>query len=59
MLIAAVWVAPAARDAQAVYQNNRTATRAALAAGRAREPSLDEVLDARERPENPFFRWEG
>lgn len=55
-LIAAVWVAPAARDADAVYRNNRAATRAALAAGRAREPKLAAVLDARARPENPFYR---
>jgi 5,6,7,8-tetrahydromethanopterin hydro-lyase len=59
VLIAAVWVAPAAADAEAVYRNNRAATRAALAAGRAREPSLDAVLAARARPENPFFRPRG
>ena len=57
-LIAAVWVDPAARDAARVYHNNRAATRAALAAGRARAPALAEVLAARERPENPFFRGE-
>lgn len=55
-LIAAVWVDPAARDADRVYRNNRAATRAALAMGRARGPALAEVLAARERPENPFFR---
>jgi 5,6,7,8-tetrahydromethanopterin hydro-lyase len=54
-LIVAVWVAPAARDSDRVYRNNRAATRAALAAGRARTPRLDEVQAARERPENPFF----
>ncbi|HSJ99286.1 MAG TPA: formaldehyde-activating enzyme [Myxococcota bacterium] len=58
-LIAAVWVAPAARDADAVYRNNRAATHAALAAGRARQPALADVLDARARPENPFFRAKG
>jgi len=58
-LIAAVWVAPAARDADLVYRNNRSATRAALAAGRAREPALGDVLGARARPENPFFRAKG
>jgi 5,6,7,8-tetrahydromethanopterin hydro-lyase len=56
VLIAAVWVAPAARDAEAVYRNNRAATRAALAAGRAREPRSDAVLAARGAPWNPFFR---
>ena len=54
-LIAAVWVDPAARDAEAVYRNNREATAAALAAGRRREPALAEALAARARPENPFF----
>jgi 5,6,7,8-tetrahydromethanopterin hydro-lyase len=55
VLIAAVWVAPAARDADRVYRNNRAATRAALALGRARGPALDAVLAARGRPWNPFF----
>lgn len=54
-LIAAVWVDPGARDVGAVYRNNRAATRAALASGRARKPSLDEVLEARLDPRNPFF----
>jgi 5,6,7,8-tetrahydromethanopterin hydro-lyase len=58
-LIVAVWVAPAARDAERVYRNNRAATRAALAAGHARTPSLDEVQAVRERPENPFFTPSG
>jgi 5,6,7,8-tetrahydromethanopterin hydro-lyase len=55
VLIAAVWVSPEARDADAVYRNNRSATRAALAAGRDRAPALADVLAARERPWNPFF----
>jgi 5,6,7,8-tetrahydromethanopterin hydro-lyase len=55
VLIAAVWVSPDARDADAVYRNNRSATRAALAAGRDRTPALADVLAARERPWNPFF----
>jgi 5,6,7,8-tetrahydromethanopterin hydro-lyase len=55
LLIAAVWVDPAARDAEAVYRNNRAATRAALEAGRQRRPALAEVLAARARPANPFF----
>jgi 5,6,7,8-tetrahydromethanopterin hydro-lyase len=54
-LIAAVWVDPAARDADAVYRNNRAATRAALVAGRANEPPLERVLEARLAPHNPFF----
>jgi 5,6,7,8-tetrahydromethanopterin hydro-lyase len=55
VLIAAVWVDPAARDAEAVYRNNRAATRAALASGRADEPALERVLEARVTPQNPFF----
>jgi 5,6,7,8-tetrahydromethanopterin hydro-lyase len=55
VLIAAVWVDPAARDPEAVYQNNREATRAALEAGHTNEPSLDLVLEARALPHNPFF----
>ena len=54
-LIAAVWVDPAARDADAVYHNNRAATRAALESGHADQPSLDRVLEARSAPRNPFF----
>jgi 5,6,7,8-tetrahydromethanopterin hydro-lyase len=56
VLIAAVWVAPGAFDADAVYRNNRAATRRALEAGARGEPALDAVLSAREAPENPFFR---
>ncbi|HTF53072.1 MAG TPA: formaldehyde-activating enzyme [Pseudonocardia sp.] len=56
VLIAAVWVNPAAADADAVYANNRAATAQALAAGAKGTPTLSEVLAARGRPENPFFR---
>lgn len=54
-LIAAVWVNPAADDADAVYRNNREATRTALASGAAGLPHLDDVLAARHEPRNPFF----
>jgi 5,6,7,8-tetrahydromethanopterin hydro-lyase len=55
LLIAAVWVDPAATDADLVYANNRAATRAALAAGYSGEPSLPEVLAAAAAPANPFY----
>jgi 5,6,7,8-tetrahydromethanopterin hydro-lyase len=55
LLIAAVWVDPAARDAERVYRNNREATRVALEAGRRRLPALADVLAARLAPANPFF----
>jgi 5,6,7,8-tetrahydromethanopterin hydro-lyase len=56
VLIASVWVDPEARDAEAVFRNNRDATRAALAAGAQHVPKIDEVLDARDVAENPFFQ---
>lgn len=56
--VAAVWVNPSARDAHAVYRNNRQAAREAIAAGRRGAPSLEAVLEAAKRPENPFFRLE-
>ena len=55
LLIAAVWVNPAASDAALVYANNRAATAAALRAGAAGAPGLAEVLAAREHPVNPYF----
>ena len=54
-IIAAVWVNPAATDAEKVYTNNRTATREALRAGAAGTPQMAEVLVARHRPFNPFY----
>jgi 5,6,7,8-tetrahydromethanopterin hydro-lyase len=59
VLLAAVWVNPEATDGDAVYANNRTATRAALAAGAAGRPDLADVLAAREHPTNPFYTPDG
>jgi 5,6,7,8-tetrahydromethanopterin hydro-lyase len=55
VLIAAVWVNPAARNSQLVYENNREATRRALEAGRDGTPSTEDMLAARHEPANPFF----
>lgn len=55
VLIAAVWVDWDANDAAEVYRNNREATLNALRAGACNEPALDEVIDARSSPWNPFF----
>ncbi|MEY9966840.1 5,6,7,8-tetrahydromethanopterin hydro-lyase [Streptacidiphilus sp. MAP12-16] len=55
LLIAAVWVDWAAYDADEVYRNNRAATRNALAAGAAGEPTVDAVLAARAEVRNPFY----
>lgn len=56
LIIASVWVDPEARNEQDVYRNNRDAARAALAAGCQRVPKIEEILDARDVPENPCFR---
>jgi 5,6,7,8-tetrahydromethanopterin hydro-lyase len=55
VLIAAVWVNPAADDEEVVYANNEAATLAALTAGRDGSPSAADVLAAGP-PENPYFR---
>jgi 5,6,7,8-tetrahydromethanopterin hydro-lyase len=55
LLIAAVWVNPAARDAGKVYANNRAATTAALRAGVAGAPAVADVLAARDHPVNPYY----
>jgi 5,6,7,8-tetrahydromethanopterin hydro-lyase len=55
LLIAAVWVNPAARDAGKVYANNRAATTAALRAGVAGAPAVADVLAARDHPANPYY----
>jgi 5,6,7,8-tetrahydromethanopterin hydro-lyase len=55
VLIAAVWVNPAADDEETVYANNATAMLAALEAARDDLPSLRAVLDAG-APQNPYFR---
>jgi 5,6,7,8-tetrahydromethanopterin hydro-lyase len=55
LLIAAVWVNPEAKDADLVYANNRAAAKAALQAGVAGAPTVDQVLEARDRPGNPYF----
>ena len=55
VLIAAVWVNPAAVDESKVYENNRMATRDALAAGALRSPTLDEALGFRDRALNAYY----
>jgi 5,6,7,8-tetrahydromethanopterin hydro-lyase len=55
LLIAAVWVNPDARGADAVFANNRRATADALASGAAGTPTVDDVLAARDAPSNPYF----
>jgi 5,6,7,8-tetrahydromethanopterin hydro-lyase len=52
VLIAAVWVNPDASDADAVYRNNREATRVALTSP---APGADQVRAEAATPWNPFF----
>jgi 5,6,7,8-tetrahydromethanopterin hydro-lyase len=56
VVIAAVWVNPKAADAKAVYAYNRSAMCLALLSGLKGGPSVDEVLEDREDPWNPFYR---
>jgi 5,6,7,8-tetrahydromethanopterin hydro-lyase len=55
LLIVAVWVNPDARDADAVFANNRRATTDALANGAARRPTVADVLAQRDAPSNPYY----
>jgi 5,6,7,8-tetrahydromethanopterin hydro-lyase len=59
LLIAAVWVNPAASDADTVYANNRAATKAALGAGAAGMPQVADVLSLTGPPANPFYTAPG
>jgi len=56
VLVAAVWVNPAAMDEEVVYANNREATLTALRNAATGLPALADVLAARAEPRNPFFR---
>jgi 5,6,7,8-tetrahydromethanopterin hydro-lyase len=56
VLIAAVWVNPAADDAAAVFENNAEAALQALRNGHEGRPSVDEAVAAGLSPWNPFFQ---
>jgi 5,6,7,8-tetrahydromethanopterin hydro-lyase len=56
VLIVAVWVNPKATDEAVVFENNRTATREALRAGRDGTPTVADALAARHDPYNAFYR---
>lgn len=59
LLIAAVWVARDADEADAVYRNNLDATFVALQRGATGAPRVDDVLAEATRPWNPFFDGPG
>lgn len=56
VLVAAVWVDPAADDADAVFLNNREAVRGALVIGRAGLPAARDAASKRNDAWNPFYR---
>ena len=59
VLIAAVWVDPAAQDADLVFENNRQATREAIGNAVSGYPPATAAVERRERAWNPFFRPAG
>jgi 5,6,7,8-tetrahydromethanopterin hydro-lyase len=56
VLIAAVWVDPAAADADLVFTNNREAVATAIRLGRAGLPAAADAANQRDDAWNPFFR---
>ena len=56
LVVAAVWINPAARDEEAIFANNRAATRAALEAGTRAAPTVAAVLARVADPSNHYFR---
>jgi len=56
VLIAAVWVNPAADNEEAVFENNRDATVAAVAMSRKPSGATTSDLAAMLAPTNPYFR---
>ena len=56
LVIAAVWVDPAATDEEAVFANNSAATLAAFRMIASGGPSAKEALAAMLDPANPYFR---
>ena len=59
VIIAAVWVNPAADDEDTVYRNNRESARTALENGAKNLPTATAVVEARNTPSNPFFTPRG
>lgn len=55
LLIVAVWVDPASRDADAVFANNRAATTQSLVRGASDDVDLEALLDARKGLLNGYY----
>jgi 5,6,7,8-tetrahydromethanopterin hydro-lyase len=56
VLIAAVWVNPAANDEEAVFVNNRAATLSALSMARSGVTDVAGAIASMVNPSNPYFR---
>lgn len=56
VIIAAVWLNPAANDEEEVFKNQRQAMLDALRNGAAGSPSVEKVITATDNVANPFFR---
>jgi len=56
LIVAAVWVNPAADDEELVFANNRESTIGAIRNAVAAEPGVDAVIAAADEPANPYFR---
>lgn len=56
LIIAAVWVNPAAQDEELVFQNNRESALGAIRAAVNAEPHIHAVTAAADEPRNPYFR---
>ncbi len=56
LVVAAVWVDPAAQDEELVFENNRASAYGAIRAAVDGTPGVADVVAAAETPANPFFR---
>jgi 5,6,7,8-tetrahydromethanopterin hydro-lyase len=56
LCIAAVWVDPGADDPDAVFANNREATRSAIVIGRAGLPAARDAVAKRAEAWNPYYK---
>ena len=56
LIIAAVWVNPAAQDEELVFANNRDSALGAIRAAVSGEPRAEAVIAAADLPRNPYFR---
>ncbi len=56
LIVAAVWVDPAADDEELVFENNRSSAYGAVRAAVGGVPAVADVVASAGEPANPFFR---